>query len=430
MDAFATIEDQTGKIGLLPSLQADKPKSAMNGLFYIINIGQIDSIDTACTVLKRILSHENWSDCAYCQYKERCPIHRNISLLIENEDLAISRVRYFYKRLFEYGQRLTMRHMTGHLAYAITAGLDIHRIKELSIADKNSWSYGFFNRFFGDDSNTIDPLAKQIAPVRIISQTTFGATLTPAFERKIWSKDEVAKMFSPKATTVIQNLYGNNSPQTYDKAGLRRQIRRLAYFVGRFEEAEEKTFVTNFLESPMLIEYTSEGHISGPYLRSMLTQVLHIIQEHFIGIRLPKDSWKGRKDIFITLKMPSSVTVTQMIMAIFRVDDFSLAVKPRYEFGENNNRVFLLRYAGNAEIVELALDLPFFDFVARRYDGDLTHQLSPYFSNRLEEFKGRLLADDAGKTRERNELRLLRVQPDRKFEELTLLVAKDGLEVV
>jgi len=42
----------------------------------------------------------------------------NVRLAQENQDILLRRVELIYRRLYEYGVRLTMRQMTGHLAYA------------------------------------------------------------------------------------------------------------------------------------------------------------------------------------------------------------------------------------------------------------------------------------------------------------------------
>lgn len=434
LDAFTAIRVGNNNFSkLLTALKANEPTEIMDNLFCLINIGQLDSIETACKVFERMLHSENWIGCSQCRLGDSCPIFNNIRMLQSNLELTRHRIYLLYKRLYEYGQRLTMRQMTGHLAYAITGGLNCREIANMSLMTrrKNIWQAGFFNRFFGDDGHQLIPNALKLMPVRIIREAGFGLTLMPWFERQAWLKKEAASVFNDEARDVYNCLV---SAQAIDNPTLRRQIRRLAYFCGIFDSKKEKEFISIFLDSPMLIDYledTCDNNVPlRSHLRKLSIKILHILQEYFTGLRLPEDSWKDRKDIYITLKPPGNVAATQMILARFRQDDFELVAEPRYQYSKDygSNKVFILKYVPDPDVY-LTLDLPFLDYVARRYVGDMSFHLSAYYTNRLEGFKGKLL-QTYEKPVVNDTLYLLRIRPDRKFEELTLLVGKDELEVI
>lgn len=424
---------------LLTALKASEPNDIVDDRFCLLNIGQLDSIKTACKVFERMLEPNNWTGCSQCKLIGECPVSRNVKLLQSNLALVKHRVYLLYKRLYEYGQRLTMRQMTGHLAYAITGGLNCRDVAAMSVIARRKClcHSGFFNRFFGDDGNKVIPEATKLMPVQVIRDAGFGSTLMPKFERKAWLKEEAFSVLNSEAREVYNLLLECHSPKAIDNLVLRRQIRRLAYFCGKFDGEEQKVFISTFLDSPMLLDYLEivcgESAPLRSHLRKMCVKVLHILQEHFTGLRLPEESWKEGKDIYITLKPPGNIAATQMILARFRHDDFELVMKPRYQCGNSRggNKIFILKYKP-APDVYLELDLPFFDYVARRYEGDMTYQLSAYYSNRLEDFKGKLLqvydrvySGDTSET-----LYLLRIRPDRRFEELRLLISKDELEVI
>ena len=239
-------------------------------------------------------------------------------------------------------------------------------------------------------------------------------------------------IFNPEAReayTLLDSCHSTDS---------RRQIRRLAYFYGRIESEAGKTFIGTFLNSPMLIDYldiTGNDNARLPFhLRRMCTEVLHILQEQFMGLRLPEESWKESNDVYVTLRPPGNTAVTQMILARFRRDDFELVVKPRYQYSTDHsgNKILFLTYKPAKE-VELELDLPFFDYVARRYEGEMTHELSAYYANRLEDFKGKLLrvcSEEPHLKEGSDMLYLLRIRPDRRFEKLKLFIYEDELEVI
>ena len=79
-----------------------------------------------------------------------CPLYVNVNLIREREGIFFERLELLYRRLFEYGTRLTMRHMTGHLAYALTGGFHCDGIRRRSVigADYSLTKELFFNRFW------------------------------------------------------------------------------------------------------------------------------------------------------------------------------------------------------------------------------------------------------------------------------------------
>ena len=187
----------------------------------------------------------------------------------------------------------------------------------------------------------------------------------------------------------------------------------------------------------MLFDYLTftEGKSSGSLsqLSKMRAQILHILQEQFMGLRLPEASWSESNDIYITLKPLLNVAITQMVLARFRKDDFELIVKPRYRYSSDTraqNMLFYLIYKHATE-VELQLDLPFL-IISSPLQRRLTHELSVYYLNRLEDFKGKLLNafnEQAHRKDEHSVLHLVRVRPDRRFEDLKLHIDRDKLEV-
>lgn len=153
-----------------------------------------------------------------------------------------------------------------------------------------------------------------------------------------------------------------------------------------------------------------------------------------MGVRLPESSLKHEGDLYITLKPPNNNVHTQMVLASIRKKDFELVVKPRYQCSADDgrsNKVPYLRYISTDDVdVELELDLPFLDYVFRRYEGQISHELSGYYANRLQDFKGKLLKSAGTEPNVSDKLCLLRIRPDRTFEQLVMTVQEDRLGVV
>jgi len=79
----------------------------------------------------------------------------------------------------------------------------------------------------------------------------------------------------------------------------------------------------------------------------------------------------------------------------------------------------------------MELDLPFFDYVARRYEGEVTEELSAYYADRLERFKVSLTEHFyTNRDKEDQHLRLLMIGTDRKFKFMKMAVDENNLEVL
>ncbi|MDR9756353.1 MAG: protein kinase [Thermoanaerobacterales bacterium] len=410
---------------LLNALEADEPQNILNDKFMLINIANMDSIDTASQVFKRMLETDNWLACQKCKFDEKCPIFRNVRLLQDELQTVTERVMLLYKRLYEYDVRLTMRQMTGHLAYAITAGKNCADIHAMSIiALQNTFNrFLFFNRFFGDDGSEVAPEALQLLPVRKIQETEFGIHLDPYFERKAWAKDNTKLPLTGEALRVGHTLLKSKNQ---NDPSIRRQVRRLVYFFGSLDDETGKRYLSTFLRTPMLIKYIeySQGRTLDRMTEEKYRhQILHVLQEYFTGVRLPEETWQV-KDLYITLRPYENSTGTQMVLASFREEDFELTLKDRFRVGKNDSKVLALCLKDSD--IEMKLELPFLDFIARRYQGNVAEELSAYYANRLEQFKVKLLAASEQKD---GYLTLLRIRYGGSFDVIKIHVSDDSLEV-
>jgi hypothetical protein len=192
-----TPEAITFESKLLNAIDSREPKTLdfSDAQFEIINLAQIDNIETAGEILKRMINPQLWECCERCEYKAKCPLCKNVKLIQDNFDVIRERILLIYRRMFEYGERLTLRQMSAHLAYIITSGLTCEYISELAINPSSlDTKFMFFNRFFGDDGISPDPIAHQLKAVRAISNQEFGSRPCPSVERKLWVQSEVNPM--------------------------------------------------------------------------------------------------------------------------------------------------------------------------------------------------------------------------------------------
>jgi len=404
--------------------------------FKIINLTQIDNIELAGDILRHMVNTQLWEGCKGCEYEAKCPLYKNVELMKDSFDIIRERILLVYRRMFEYGERLTLRQISAHLAYIITSGLTCERINELVIKPSSplDTEYMFYNRFFGDNGVSQALIAHQLRAVRAISNQEFGSRPCPSVERKLWVQSEVNPMtfYSGQygefeelrnigtGCSVIDNIHEENA---------RHQIRRMLYFLEPFEEDNEGIYVRTFLNSPMILKFAEWqklgaelGAIEKKYLRDC---IMHVIKEHFSGVRLVEAA--SDQDIYITLNRRSwdIRQSAQIVLAKFSRDSFDIEFELEKSSLGNNRYILTLKESTSNE--PLPLDLPFLDYVMMRYQGEVGYDLQVSYADRLERFKSRLIK--AGQEKNKENVILVRLKTDQTFRRQTFTIKDNMLEV-
>ena len=418
---------------LLKALEADDMVPVLDGHFLLLNIGRVDSIATACAVLQRMLERDNWLACTPCPLGERCPILANVRLLWESKDTVLRRVELAYRRLYEYGTRLTLRQMIGHLAYALTAGRDCAQIGKLSETQLGECLHGslFHNRFFGDDGGQLQPEADQLQPVRHLRAAEFGVELDPELERGLWQGDGAGGWLSPQALALLRDLQQRaQEANARLRWQARQEARRLLYFYGTMKE-DEGGYPTVFLRSPTLLDYLritrGEGSIPSLWESVNRRRVLQVLQEHFAALRLPEGKWQATDRLYITLKPRAAGANTQVVLASYATEDFRIVATPVHRALPDSGRS--LRLAHNTGPT-MPLDLPFLDYVTRRSKGEIAAQLSAFYADRLQRFGAQLLGKPDNGGVDGHCLQLLRIGAGGRVRPVQILFSSGHMEVL
>jgi len=426
---------------LLAALESGAPFNFryQDGLFQVINLVRTDNISTACEIFGNMLAPERWEPCESSDCREHCPIYTNVRMLREHWDIVRDRVELTYRRLFEYGSRLTRRHITGHLAYSITAGLNYEDITQLAgeAMPPPLRHYLFFNRFFGDCGDIPDPSADKLKAVREVRALEPGRRTHQRLERRLWMTEdggdiptvrETAKTFYSQLREV--GSHGGQGDGLAPESA-RLQVRRMIFLFGRFSANEaERNFVSTFLVSPMIVDFSRWQRHGGalPALeKNKLTQgSLHVLQEHFTGIRLPENAG-DHENIYITLNRRNYEIrqSAQIVLKKLQADRFELILQP-VDSGIGDTRYDPKLREGDTQKV-LSLDLPFLDYVTNRFHGEIAQRLQSFYSDRLERFKVQLL--DAKEDDKGNNMMLIRLQLNHRFKSQTISVCGNVLEV-
>ena len=433
---------------LLGAMDAESENIHFGGAdFRFHNLALHDNLDIARKVFSRMLSPENWTSCANQDCREKCPIYQNVQLFCEKEGLAQERIFLAYRRMYEYGTRLTMRQFTAHLAYMITAGLEYQDIRDLmSCQEKPPLSdYLFYNRFFGDNGRGGDDAAVQMPVIQAVRTQGFGESPCPNMERHLWlliHHDMFQTELPPVVQEELQKLRhrGARMPEkdqdkkqdpTPDQA--REQARRLLYFLYRDKDRErEKSFLQDFLGSLSILRWmdwqVSDARLSLEDDSRFRQRIFHVLQEQFTGVRLTEVGGLDNNNLYITLnRMRQDIRQSAQVV-LAQIDfsrDFRLSLtepKP-----PSQRRDLALIGQGWLKDISLELNLPFLDYVLARHHGQVGETLQATYANRLE----RLKADLIERCRNNNdeEMTLVRLRTNHTFRRQHFKVTPEGLEV-
>ncbi len=453
LDAFKKLEEYEGRDALgiennlLNSFSKYYPTPLVhNGVEYlIINLAMYDNLGVARKIFDRMISRKRWQSCSICREHEKCTIYRNVNLIQENA-ISTERIFLMYRRLFEYGNRFTLRQLIAHMAYLLTAGMEYADIKEYSDRPESPRlsEFMFFNRFFGDNGRKQDKPAHQMKVIRTICSCELGEHPCPSWERRLWLREEQPDFkFNVRGEDSdfrLMRKIGSGFkksvfyPDKKDQRSARKQVRRMLFFLHDFSGniMEEEKYLSNFLCSPMLLKLLkwrahSKSFSPGQEL-ALKQQVLHVLQEHFTGIRLPERlSFDSSLYITLSRNIKEMQQSAQVVLADFQSKDFKIELK-----SESKNMDFppylVFRGIRQYEKAELILELPFLDYVMMRHQGETGQLLQNAFSDRLEFFKTQLIRLNRSEE-DKDNIILLRLQTNHTFMEHSLYVGKNKLEV-
>jgi hypothetical protein len=413
--------------------------------FLVINLARIDNLDIAREIFACMINSANWAVCDGLACRANCPICLNVDLITHRRNIIFDRLFLAYRRMYEYGTRLTLRQLTEHLAYLITSGLEEIDLAEMREKRANPLraEFMFFNRFFGDNGKEDDAAALQMHAVREIRHQGFGDRPCPAWERKLWLKprDYRFQLGVEECDTEFELLrtYGAG-PGSDHQPGLtpdqaREQVRRMLYFLYDFP-ADDSSYLTQFLNSPSILRW-HDWQRQGAQLDMTESyrlgqRIYHVLQEHFTGLRLPErceQSHASDRRLYITLNRGNSEIRQSAQVVVAQVDwsgETALVLTSHQNAAGATRTDLELLGRGRITGAGLVLTLPFLDYVQMRHFGEVGEMLQPAYVERLERFKAQVqeLAKEA-----RTRVMLVRLKTDHTFRRQQYTVCDGKLEV-
>ncbi len=449
LDTFKAQENVIGgnlidvESNLLGSMSSIEPATVtFQGVeFVLINVAMMDNLSLASKIFERILAAKRWEPCQSASCKEKCPIFRNVCLLQANLPIVRDRLFLAYRRMYEYGTRLTLRQLCAHMAYMITSGLEYSDVEKMAERAKPPLmtEFMFFNRFFGDNGSTSDPLAAQLKGIQAVRDQGFGSQPSPTWERHLWlrSRGRSFQLESAKAPNDFEILRRYGAGLQFDSAisssDARDQVRRAVFFLHDFRDHKGYGFLRAFLRSNMLLDFVRWQNLDGEALSlqessSLHKRIMHVLQEQFTGVRLPEGA-SSDQHLFVTLSRRSHDVrqSAQVVLARYPEDDFKIILHTTNNSAGGIRRDLFLEGPSSSGDLNLSLTLPFLDYVMLRNHGEIGKALQASYVDRLERFKGQLIRHATG--RRADDIMLVRLRTNHTFRRQIFAIRKGRLEV-
>jgi len=410
--------------------------------FQVFNLARMDNLHIARQIFERMLSPERWTECSVRDCRHNCPIYFNVNLIQCNEQRVMDRIFLAYRRMYEYGTRMTMRQLTEHLAYLVTSGLEETDIEEMRQKDLTplKTEYMFFNRFFGDNGRTEQTSALQMQAICKVRQQGFGERPCPSWERRLWLRSHGQKFVLGVDGCEIEfeslrkhgSKSGNDNRHGMTPDQAREQVRRMLYFLYEFSK-EHQSYLSQYLNSPSLLRWHAWQEpfslLDSSEKFVLEHRIYHVLQEHFSGVRLPEGSIQHDRRLYVTLNRRRG-EVRQSAQVVLAQVDWSTATNLDLGTVENasggKRTDLILKGLNRIEGVSLHLTLPFLDYVVMRHFGELGEVLQTSYLERLDRFKAHVLKL-ASTSKER--IMLVRLKTDHTFRRQHYAVNNGNLEV-
>ena len=410
--------------------------------FLVLNLARIDNLDIARQIFARMIDPAQWTPCEGRPCRANCPICLNVDLINHRRETVLDRIFLAYRRMYEYGTRLTLRQITEHLAYLVTSGLEEADIGEMRAKAMKPLraEFMFFNRFFGDDGKTDHLPALQMRAVQEVRRQGFGERPCPTWERRLWLKlrEGNFRLGVEDCDEEFELLRAHGSgPGDDGRPGMtpdqaREQVRRMLFFLYDFS-SDNPSYLRQFLNSPTVLrwqEWQQEGARLEMTEKNVLEQrIYHVLQEHFTGVRLPEGSRGHDRRLYITLSRGKSDIRQSAQIVVAQVDwsnETLLELVPRTDAAGGNRTDLELQGRGRVRDAKLVLTLPFLDYVLMRHFGEVGETLQAAYVERLERFKAQI--QDLA-TESPAHVMLVRLKTDHTFRRQQYTVCDGKLEV-
>ena len=396
----------------------------------ILNLTRLDNVALGARLLAKLVRHTGWQGCEGCDIQAACPLSLNRRALLEHLDSTEERVRWLYRRINDYEQRLTLRQILAHLAYGITGGMGCAQaraeVKKATGSGSERGTSGlrkilFSERFFGCQDGRPDPDADAFKAIRLLRRADIGGPVAVDVERSFVDDPGGGWAELPGALDYVAAHWSRRAKESQGWPA-RAALRRQALIFGRRKAEHSRrgqAFTDAMLRSESVRDLDlwqqSRGLTLGRAERNRFrNRSLNVLLEAFSGFAA--EQFVGDRDkLHLTLRRPDRAIVqaTQLVTASFDFREFHL---------EYNQQVGLPCLVHRPSRISLDLPLPLLDYIEQRSVGKLSSSLAPIHQSQLDQLQGKLSAFYADRIDDSDEVTMLRAGIDGSIEKIKYYV--------
>lgn len=381
-------------------------------LLKTFNLVKRDNLKLAYRIFKNILDFPDWENGT--ENEKYSIVYINRCLLIADNYHALNQIMYIYRRVYEYGNRMTIRQLIEHFAYTVTGDTP----SSFPFTGKSIKGLFFYNFFAKEAINS------GMVGAKIVDEAKFGYNIDAKWKRIIWigADDSNYKIrFSNSQMIKLYKRLYDSAKEIRSYHSQRLDLIRMLYFLN-LELAVSPTdsnsqipwaFCCSFLNSPgfyYFMKINNSGVMKYSEKQQISLKIMQVFKEHFIGMKIPEasSSLASGKKVYIAMARNSSniKQTAQIILTSFEWNDplkvvtdyrgiyqFALSIK---EYGE--------------ELIEVPL--PFLDYLISCQLGVVVDPAFAPYRKRLDNIKDGILKNR--KNTENEEQLMLIAYMDRK----------------
>ena len=343
----------------------------------VINVATIDNSTFVKPFLHNLLSETLWDPCSTCGKKDYCAIYSNRCLMEQSSDRVNDFITKHYVFQQEYGEKLTIRQIVGHLSFTLTGGL---KCEDVPNSKSAPFKFLFSNNFFGCKGIHINREALNMRAVADIVRAAYDQKRLRADE-SLFIKRDLTGIF----TKYIAELLDREGELLHYNEDWQRAVRRAYMFLNiDTSETSRKEMLQDVFSYwfPRYLQLRSGEPASGADKELVQDALQMIFTESISG---------KEKDIPITMKRENGVS--QSVQLVY---DSIIKKKVKIELEKvsdySQTKRFLIYISVAGERVNTRISLPMFDYFEEIRRGAIATNIDPMLSQGIDSLKAQIIS--------------------------------------
>lgn len=350
----------------------------------VFNLVKHDNLEIAFRVFRKILDHPSWNNVTVNEKRSIPFVNRE--LMKANNYQALSRMEMIYKRIYEYGNRMTMRQLIEHFSYSLTGNRHLN----------NQFTGISFKELFFENFFSLKAARAGISGAKLVNDAKFGFNIDSEWKRRIWigsNNDKLKIEFGNSwFSELFEHIRFRCSTNRYYYAERLSVVRAVFFLNTTFSETNESwKYICSFLNSPGFryfaqINNGKNNALSRSDKNHISKKIRHVIKEYFIGMKIPETSgYASKKEIYIAMarNVNNLKQTAQIILASFEWKDLDVYSDIR------GIKQLLLRTDCNN--VDMIIPLPFLDYLLSCHSGFASDPAFVTYRKRLDNLRNNIL---------------------------------------